>query len=292
MLKRGVPLKLALLGASSVGRYFPDQCRVQVDDARHSIVMTASGSGYATLPVARRVGFYSSIAVEYVPDFRLEDDSMYVWGKFSRMVVPPELRILGVESPAVNLATQTPMGNVATLLGQGIVTSEIGKGFTVVRQDDGDDFTLGILQPPQKPIRQFKPGEGRTLLASDFTEIHAASRDYLGPFEVPGDGQALFLRSKGQGTPFYYSVVDRRTGDAWRQVYQTGTPLAAPPGPMLGSGQIPVGDVQTTIAVPRGSFYIVVENQTPMPFSPLGVSIPLTEPVSYLSYSVELGDRK
>ena len=52
MLKRGVPLKLPQLGPASVGRFFPSQCHVQVDDARKAIVMTASGTGYVLLPFA------------------------------------------------------------------------------------------------------------------------------------------------------------------------------------------------------------------------------------------------
>src|SRR5690349_6228025 len=98
MLKRGVPLKLPQLGAASVGRFFPSQCNVQVDDARKAIVMTTSGTGYVVLPFTRRVGFYVGMGIEYLPDFRLEDDGMYVWGTFSRFVTPPDLRILGVEN--------------------------------------------------------------------------------------------------------------------------------------------------------------------------------------------------
>src|SRR3954454_9243524 len=86
MLKRGLPLKLQALGSASVGRFFPNQCNVQVDDAHKSIVMSVSGTGYATLPVARRVGFYVGMSIEYLPDFRLEDDATYVWGKFSRFI--------------------------------------------------------------------------------------------------------------------------------------------------------------------------------------------------------------
>ena len=107
MLKRGVPLKLPAFGAASVGRFFPQQCHVQVDDPRQVILMSASGTGYVTLPFTRRVGFSVAISVEYAPDFRLEEDAMYVWGKFNRFVAAPDLRIMGVENPVVNLALQS-----------------------------------------------------------------------------------------------------------------------------------------------------------------------------------------
>ena len=63
------------------------------------------------------------MSVEYLPDFRLESDATYVWGKFSRFVSPPDLRIVGVENPVVNLATRTPAGDVATAIGNGLVAS-------------------------------------------------------------------------------------------------------------------------------------------------------------------------
>jgi hypothetical protein len=291
MLKRGVPLKLPALGAASVGRFFPQQCQIQVDDARRAIVMTASGTGYATLPVARRVGFYVGMTVEYLPDFRLEEDSMYVWGKFSRFVTQPDMRITGVENPVVNLATQTPFGNVATVIGNGIVASEIGRGFTVVRQDDGDDFALGHLEPPQKPPREFSPGKGRTMLATDMTDLKPRSRDYLGPFEVKPKDAALFFRTRVTGGPVAYAVVERSVGEPWRRAYETAQPMAPPPGTVAAQGSLAVGESKLAFPVPPGSYYVVVENAATGALAPLGVPLPVPEQSAYVAYSVELGDR-
>src|SRR5262245_13633554 len=122
MLKRGFPLKLPQFGNASVGRFFPSPCDVQVGNARRAIVARAAGTGYVMLPFTRRVGLYVAMAVEYLPDFRLEEDATYVWGRFSRFIGDhPELRILGVENPALNLATQTPFGTVANVIGTGLV---------------------------------------------------------------------------------------------------------------------------------------------------------------------------
>jgi hypothetical protein len=291
LLKRGVPLKQPALGAASVGRFFPQQCQIQVDDARKAIVMTASGTGYATLPVARRVGFYVGMTVEYLPDFRLEDDAMYVWGKFSRFVAPPEMRITGVENPVVNLATQTPIGNVATVIGNGIVASEIGKGFTVVRQDDGDDFALGHLAPPEKPKREFKPGKDRVMLATDLTELKPQSRDYLGPFEVNDKGAALFFRARVTSAPATFAVVSRAVGDPWRRSYEAAQPLGPPPGAPIAQGTIAVGESKLAFPVPPGAYYVVVENGAQAGFAPLGVPLHAPEQGAYIAYSVELGDR-
>ncbi|HRG98154.1 MAG TPA: hypothetical protein PLR99_18010 [Polyangiaceae bacterium] len=290
LVKRGAPLKLGSLGSASVGRFFPTQCDAQVDGQRQTMLLRVTGTGYANLPVARRVGFQATVAVEYAPDFYLaDDDSTYVWGKFTRLVTPPDLRIIGVENPVVNLATQTPLGNVATVLGQGIMTGEIGRGFTVVRQADGDDFAMGHLDPPAKPPRQFKTREDHASLASDLTEIRSLSREYLGPFEVPGDGLALSLRSRLQGSTLVYSVVDRASGDAWRRAYESAGPLGPPFIAPLHQGQLPVGEGTQTFPVPAGQYFIVLENRTPPPLIGLGVGI--ADPVATLGYSVELGAR-
>jgi len=293
MLKRGVPLKLGEAGAPSVGRFFPEQCNVQVNEASQTMVMTVSGTGYAMLPVARRVGFSCAISVEYAPDFFLaEDDSIYVWGKFQRLLAPPDLRIVGVENPVINLATQTPIGTVATAIGQGIVAGEIGRGFTVVRQDDGDDFTIGHLVPPAKPprpLRPFKVGEGRTLLTSDVTELAALSREYIGPFEVPTEDKSVVLRTRTSGAPLRYVVVDRASGDAWRRAYESALPLAAPFANPLMHGPVPPLEGQTVLPLGKGQYFIVVENTSAPLLGGLGVG--LGGQSASLSYAVELGER-
>ncbi|MBX3212626.1 MAG: hypothetical protein KF850_11380 [Labilithrix sp.] len=288
MLKRGVPLKLPQFGAASVGRFFPSQCDVKVDDAKKAIVMTASGTGYVMLPFTRRVGFYVGIGVEYLPDFRLEEDAMWVWGRFSRFVTQPDLRVLGVENPVVNLATQTPFGNVATVIGNGLVASEIGRGFTVVRQDDGDDFALGHLDPPNKPKRHFDTREGRTLLASDLTSVYTRSREFLGPFEVAGDGAALYFRGRIEGAPIGYSVVERSVGEHWRRQYETAQPLGPPPGALIASGVVAPGDANLGFPVNRGTYYVVLENTAP----PAVLGGALGEQVAQITYSVESGARR
>ncbi len=288
MQKRGMPLKVAALGANSIGRFFPVTCQVQVNDASRTMAVTVTGSGYALLPVTRRVGFYAAVSVEYRPDFRLEEDATYVWGRFNRVLTTPTLRILGVENQLVNLATQTPLGDVGTVIGQGVLTSEIARGFTVVHQDNGDDFALGELHPPQKPPRPFTAGKDHVMLATDVTEIHAASRDYLGPFSVESGGAALFVRLRIAGAPLDYVVVDKGTGDLWRQSYEAGQPIGPAPMAPISYGAAPIGDSQRAIPVNPGLYYIVVENKAPA--AALGLPMPF-ESIGYATYAVEVGDR-
>lgn len=287
MMKRGVPLKLPQSGNASVGRFFPTNCQIQVDDSRKALVMNVAGEGYVLMAVTRRVGFSVSMGVEYLPDFRMDDDATYVWGQFSRFTVQPNLQILGVENPVINLATQTPFGSVAGILGNSLVASEIGKGFTVVRQEDGDDFTLGHLEPPAKPARSFKPGKDHFLLASDVTAVSSSGRDYLGPFTIEENNISIFFRANVQGAPLNYYVVDRTVGEAWRKSYQSAQPLSAPPGNTFARGVLPPGELRTTFPVLSGVYYIVLENTAPAPL--LGVVG--TDTVGTATYSVEIGDR-
>ncbi len=296
MLKRGVPLKLPQFGATSVGRFFPSQCQVHVDDARKAMVMNVAGTGYVMLPFTRRVGFSVSMGVEYLPDFRLEEDSTYVWGRFARFTGQPDLRIMGVENPALSLATQTPLGTVANVIGNGLVASEIGRGFTVVRREDGDDFAIGHLEPPEKPKRQFKPGDGRVVLESNVTTVYTRSRDYLGPLEVPSTNMSLFFHARVEGAPVTFAIVERSVGETWRRQYETAQPMSAPPGPAIGQGQIapaslgrPGGEANLGFPVNPGFYYIVIENTAPPPL--LGTVVPVGEQVAQVSYSVEVGDR-
>jgi hypothetical protein len=289
MVKRGVPLQLPQTGPASVGRFYPSQCHVQVDDARKAIVMSASGTGYVMLPITRRVGFQVGMTIEYLPDFRLEEDATYVWGKFSRFIAPPDMRVMGVENPVVNLATLTPFGSVANVIGNGLVASEIGRGFTVVRQEDGDAFALGHLDPPAKPKRHFKPGEGRIVLESNVTRIPTLARDYLGPFEVAQPSTSLYFRARASGAPLTFALVDRSVGETWRRQYETAQPLSGPPGALLGQGPIAAGEVNLGFPVNPGHYYIVIENTAPQPL--LGTVIGVGEQVATVSYSVEVGER-
>ena len=287
MLKRGVPLKIGLMGPQSVGRFFPQQCAVHVDDAQRVMRVDLTGDGYAVVPVARRVGFYAGLSVEYAPDFHLEEDSIYVWGRYRRALSPPDLRLKGVENPIINLATSTPAGDLATVLGRLVIESELARGFTVVRQTDGDDFAVGILSPPQKPIRQFASGSDRITLASDLTEIRAASRDYLGPFAVEKSDAELRLKARVAGAPVDYVVVDKNVGDAWRRGYELAQPLGPPPGGMIAHGQLLMGVWERAVAVAPGSYYIVLENRALAGTATWGMPVPF-ESVAGVSYTVEV----
>lgn len=291
MVKHGVPLKLGLLGPSAIGRYFPAQCGVRVNDQARTITVDVTGAGYAVLPVTRRVGFYAGLSVEYAMDFRLESDATYVWGRYQRLAAAPDLRLLGVENAVVNLATQTPAGDLATLLGRGILEGELSKGFTVVQTDGNNEFELAHLDPPQRPKRAFaSSSKDRVVLLSDQSELRGSTRDYLGPIEVTRNDAAVMVRLHVTGPQVDFLLVDKGVGDAWLQPYEAARPIAAPPGPTIAVGQAPAGDTVRTYPLPAGLYYLVIENRAPAPASALGVTLPF-EQVATVSYSIEMGDR-
>src|SRR5262249_21186331 len=85
-------------------------------------------------------------------------------------------------------------------------------------------------------------------------------RDFLGPFEIAKNGQALFLSTTVQGAGVNVSVVNKQTGDLWRDMYQTGK-QGPPPGPVMASNFVGAGPVDTRrFNLPPGLYYVVIEN--------------------------------
>jgi len=293
MLKRGAPLQL-VPGGETLGRFFPNACRVDTNGDQQTITLHFAGTGYAWTPIAGRMGFSVEAAIEYRPDFRLESDAMYVWARYNRVTYGPVFSIGYIENALADWAARTPAGYLATTFGSQIVQSQLASGFTVVRTDQGDDFSLGILEPPQRPTHPFAvTSSDHVLLDSETTDVRANQVDFLGPFEVTGNGQALFLRFKLSGPAVDVLVLSRNQGDPWREGMQRGTPLAPPPSPAIASFVVqPNIDQQQSLRLPPGQYYVVVDNSAVIgtvapPWNPMDV---LGSGGAVLSYSVELGD--
>jgi hypothetical protein len=293
MLKRGAPLQL-VPGGDTLGRFFPTACRVDTNGDTHSITLHFSGTGYAWTPIAGRMGFSVEAGVEYRPDFRLEDDAVYVWARYNRVTYGPIFQIGSVENPLADWAARSPAGYLAGTFGGQIVQGQLASGFTVIRTDQGDDFSLGILEPPKRPVHPFGLGDSdRVSLASEVTDIRPNQVDFLGPFEVAESGQALFLRFKLNGPAIDAFVMSRMQGDPFREALQRGTPLGPPPSPPVTSFVIqPNADQSQHVRLPPGQYYVLVDNSNRLgavapPWSPIAV---LGGGSAVLSYSVELGE--
>jgi hypothetical protein len=285
MIKTSVPIRNADR-APAIGRFFPKQCTCNVDDKRRVITVSIAGTGYAYVNPAKRVGFAVTAAVEYRPDFRIAGKDLYLWARVNRLVDGPRFQLGYVENPIVDAVGNLPgFGNIANVLGNQAVTAAMTRGFTVIRNDDNPDhpdFTLGVMYPPEKPHHPFQVVTGeRFTVTNEVVDIEANQRDYFGPFEV-ASGQSIFLSTTVQGPPIDVILVNKDTGDAWREAYQTGKPLGPPPGPVFGGNPVLAGPVDSRrYNVPPGFYYIVLDNT---PYGTVGPALPsITNPLGALS---------
>jgi hypothetical protein len=174
------------------------------------------------------------------------------------------------------------------------VQSNLASGFTVVRTDQGDDFSLGILMPPERPKHPFKmESDERLMLANETTEVRAGQVDFVGPLEVGERDQALYLRFSLQGPAVDVLLFQRASIDPWREGLQRGVPLVAPPVPPLAGFVVqPGAELRQKLRMGQGQYFVVVDNSDRVgsvapPWSPLNM---IGGGVATLSYSVELGD--
>lgn len=297
MLKSGVSLRLQER-SPAIGRFFPMECKFEVNDSAQTVTVHLSGTGYGYMMPAKRVGFKLTASVEYRPDFQLAGDDIYVWGRLNRIVQGPNLQIGYLENPLVDvMANIPPFGGIANFLGNQVVAGGLSQGFTVLyNEDTGKDFTLGILFPPSRPHHPFDVTDAdseRYTFANEVIEVNANQRDYLGPFEVTEAGQALYMRMSVEGGPVDVMIVDKATGDVWRDAYQTGKPLGPPAGPVQAGGPLQPGQVENRkFQLRPGLYYVVIDNTAAAGLvSPASSFLnPLGTPPVRLSYLAQLGD--
>jgi hypothetical protein len=292
MLRRGTPLRLTPNG-NVIGRFFPNRCQNVIDEQQQTVTINFAGTGYGWTPLAGRIGFASSAAVEYRPDFFLDEDAMYVWARANRIVAPPQFQLGSSENPLVDWAAQSPVGYLASVFGGQIMSSQLASGFTVVRTHEGDDFTLGILQPPQRPAHPFEASDDeRYVFANETAEIHAEQLDFIGPIQIPKSAQALYFRYRLQGPAAEVFVYDRRVADYWRDALQRGARLAPPEQMPIASWPLSGTGSEQKLRLPAGEYMLVVDNSSRVgrvnpPWNPLGS---VGANTLLLSYRVELGE--
>lgn len=294
MLKQGVSLRLAQ-GGNTVGRFFPTWCRHQVNEGRQTIAVEFTGTGYAWTPIAGRVGFSAEAGIEYRMDFNLTEEAMYIWAQPVGALREPTFKLGAVEYKLVDwAAAQTPVGYLANLFGGQILSSQIASGFTVVHRDDGDEFALGRLNPPQRPPRPFDTEDGQHFVfANETTEVRPEQVDFLGPFEVVDTDQALFFRFRVQGPHVDVLVLQRGTADLWREQLQLGAALAPPPqSPIVSWAIEPGGQQNRKVVLARGQYAVAIDNSSRVgsvspPWNPLSM---VGANGAIVSYTTELGD--
>lgn len=297
MLKGGAPLKFGD-DEPVVGRFFADSCESQVldDEAHKSFVVQYTGRGYAWTNLSKRIGFSSRGVVEYETDFQLNNGAMYVYFR-PRVIDGAAFQATLVES-ALAQGGLAAAGVNANDLGKHIVESQLRRGFTVIRKDSGGgtDFALGLVPTGEQPFRPFEVRHtAKQVLANDRTEVHSNQQDYVGPFEVKGESQALYLTLALDGAPNAdVLVVPKPVGDALLDHYLHGSGGAALPrasSALLDETALQGQSLwQRFVNVDAGSYYIVIDNS-----AALGKSKPdtdfLDDAAAKVDYLVLLGDR-
>jgi hypothetical protein len=292
MMKHSAPLRLTQ-GGNAVGRFFPDGCSTQVNNGTQTVTVNFSGSGYAWTPVAGRVGFTAGASIDYRMDFYLAEEAVYIWAVPAQVLRGPEFKVGAIEYPVANFAAQGPAGYLVNTFGSQLMQSQLAAGFTVIHGDDGDEFALGRVAPPQRVPSPFVRGSDRFALANETTEVKSGQIDFLGPFEIVDSEHALFLRTRLTGPSVDVLVVSRSVGDVWRKGLEMGTPLGPPPSlPVSGWVLTPGPERQDTLRLAPGQYYVAIENGTRVgsvnpPWSPLGV---IGGNVAVVAYMAELGE--
>jgi hypothetical protein len=291
MTKRGAPLRLAD-GVPVVGRFYPSACQSVTNDDRQTVTLQFSGDGYAWTPITKRMSFASAATVEYKPDFHKDGGTIYVWFRPAN-ISPPSFQVGYVAEPMVGLATAvTPLGTFANLFGQQIVSSELGRGFTVIHESAGDDFAMGILRPGERPSHPFDMhGSSRVMFLNETADVHANTLDFLGPFEIDGPGRMLFVKIRSAGIAVDVAVVPRSAGDAWRRQYQNNPGVPLPPSAPIVAGVVPPDiDSDRSVALPRGQYYLVIDNSPYVGQVSPPASGPIFDSVARVSYVISMGD--
>ncbi|MCS6900014.1 MAG: hypothetical protein RMJ98_09985 [Myxococcales bacterium] len=298
LMKRGAPLKTRD-DAPAMGRFFADQCFHQ-DMENDDVFVQFSGRGYTWTQPSGRIGFKIQGSILYNPDFLLHGKTMYAYFR------PRTVQSSKFETIMIERVGSTPLGGLfgasaqdtANRMGNQIIAQELQRGFTVLRDDDGSvDFGVGIIEQGQRPFHPYQVhGSDKVLLASDWTEIHEQQRDFLGPFEIEGRDQALFLTMNLDGTPAVDVMLFQKTpGDGWLQTYIQQAQVGPPPVPPMLSDVLAQGrEWRRTVPLKPGLYYLVIDHTSvagpvsPPPSQPgfLGTS----DVAAVVRYVAQVGD--
>lgn len=266
MKKIGTPLRLGD-DEPVMGRFYAQACNSQIldEEERQAFVVQFSGSGFATSSQGGRIGFTTSGLVEYTPDFLMKDERMYVYFR-PRVVDASNFQTLLVESELAKGALRL-FGVNPDAFGRRVVESQLRRGFTVIRHGERGEteFSLGIVPLGERPARPFEvQATDKRVLANERTEVHRGQQDYLGPFEVDSDGQALYLHLVLDGTPAAdVLVVPEATGRAMldKLLKEPGTPTPNPPL-ALDEPLVQGAAWKRYALVPEGKYYVLIDNSS------------------------------
>lgn len=291
--RRSVPLRLRD-DDPATGRFYPTSCFAQ-ELATGNLMIQLGGFGFVWTNLTKRMGFEASAGVEYEQDFVMDGGAMYVYFR-QRSTTAAAFTTRMIEQPGALALAGLPLAQgsaLADALGAQLLRAELSRGFTVIRDEDGSaQFGMGVVEKGQRPPEPFKRDDsGRRLLANERTEVHREQRDYIGPLEISGGGEALTLTMSVDGAQGVDVLIfPRAPADPWLQAY-TSQPAPAPPAtaPLLDE-TVSAGAVwRRTVPLPRGLYYLVLDNtSTAGKTQPAGVA--QDDRAALVSYGIQVGD--
>lgn len=248
-----------------MGRFYASACNSQViDDAnRKSFVLQYAGEGFATSQQGGRVSFSTTGLVEYAPDFLMHGDALYVYFR-PRVVDATGFSTLLVESKLAASALAL-FGLTPDAFGRRIVDGQLRRGITVIRsgKTGETEFGLGFVPLGERPHRPFSVDtQDKRVLANERTEIHAGQQDYLGPFEVETDDQAVYLTLVLDGAPAADALIVSESVGRTMIDHLLKQPGAAAPSSLPALDEPVVRDQvwKRYAVVPKGKYYLVLDN--------------------------------
>lgn len=262
LLSRSMPLRFHDQDPVA-GRFFPGTCAARELPNGDQLVQF-TGQGYVWTNISQRLGFGAGGAVEYDTDFLVDGSTMYIYFR-PRAGATPTFAARFIElPPPVIFSGMFGGSGMVNGLGSQIMQSQLVRGFTVIRAANGSlEYGLGIIPPgqhsPTAAYRILDPNQ--TVLANERCDVRLNQRDFAGPFAVPA-GKELDLVIGVEGAPAVdVLLVPRDVGDAWLATYTSQAATTPPPGlPVLDDVAATGVLYRRTLAVPPGSYYLVLDN--------------------------------
>jgi hypothetical protein len=262
MLAAGVPLKMSD-DEPVMGRFQASACQSQVldEENRKSFVVQYSGSGYAASAQGGRVTFTTTGLVEYAADFLMHERALYVYFR-PRVVDATAFQTKLIESELAKSALSV-LGVQPDAFGQRVVEAQLRRGFTVIRKDSGEtELGLGVIPLGERPYHPFAVKTEKRVVLNERTEVHRGQQDFVGPIQVQGEDQALYLTVAVDGAPGVDVLVLREsTGRLMLEQYLAAPGPAALREPALLDEPAARGqDWKRYVLVPEGRYYVLLDN--------------------------------